>query len=90
MKIDKDAHVQARKVQAPNEDMQYTTFHSHPKVLKKQDKIHINILLQYFSELGYHTPIDFGLLWQEKTYFKESGYQLCIFSILKLFLDDES
>ena len=41
MKIDKDAHVQARQVQAPNEGMQYTTFHSHPKVLKKQNKIHI-------------------------------------------------
>ena len=42
MKIDKDAHVQARQAQAPNEGMQYTTFHSHPKVLKKQNKIHIN------------------------------------------------
>ena len=38
MKIDRDAHVQARQAQAPNEGMQYTTFHSHPKVLKNKTK----------------------------------------------------
>ena len=48
MKIDKDAHVQARQVQAPNEGMQYTTFHIHPKVLK--DKTKFLLIIMYLEQ----------------------------------------